>query len=224
MVFNREKDRLDISTNKPEIFYPEAKYIPSLPNMPTNGNYRVNFPEGIIIHYTAGDQMQSGESAVKQAIDHGYAYFFIDGGGHVFQQFCLSRWGYHAGFSKCPVTGRSSVSKLYVGIEVACAGRLTDEGKSWFGKRIAPVDIRKADPSYTVSGCYQTFTHMQEKSLLELCVWLCNKGVNPDLILGHYEVAPSRKDDPGPSLSVPMPKWRLKVKQELFNWKLLQPS
>lgn len=213
MWFKSEKDRLGISSNRPEVFYPEAIYIPSLPHMPTQGNYKKGFPEGLVVHYTAGDQRQGGESAVKQAIDSGYAYFFIDGSGHVYQQFDLSRHGYHAGVSQCPVTKRNYVSRYYLGVEIACGGRLTNDGKTWFGKRVPPSETRTADYTYGVSGVYQIFTWQQERSLLELCVWLCLKGINPELILGHYEVSPNRKEDPSASLSVPMPLWREKVKE-----------
>lgn len=222
-MFNRDKPRADLSSNRPKIFYPEAQYIPHLPRMSSIGKYKKGFPEGIVVHYTAGDINQSGQSAVEHALFSGYLYFFIDKGGYVYQQFDLSEWGYHAGMSQCPVTKRTSVSKLYVGIEIASGGILSDN-KTWFGKRVSPINIREADPSYLVSGRFEKFTEVQERSLVDLCVWLCSKGVNPDLIFGHNEVAPKRKIDPGASLSMPMSLFREHIKQEFLNWKSLQPS
>lgn len=222
-MFNRDKPRDNLSKFKPDNFYPEAQYIPHLPKLNSVGKYKKGFPEGIVIHYTGGDINQSGQSAVEQALFHGYLYFFIDKGGYVYQQFDLSEWGYHAGVSQCPVTKRTSVSKLYVGIEVACGGLITNN-KTWFGKRVSPINIREADPSYLVSGQFEKFTEIQERSLTELCVWLCSKGVNPDLIFGHNEVAPMRKIDPGASLSMCMMNFREHVKKEFQNWKSLQPS
>jgi len=223
MFFKKELVRPNKEISKPKLFYPEAQFIPHLPHMPTMGEYKKKFPEGVVIHYTAGDIGQSGESAVKQAIENGYSYFFIDRWGYVYQQFDLHRWGYHAGISQCPITKRTSVSRHYVGIEIACSGLLSDS-KTWFGKRVAPVNVRKADHRYLVSGEFEKFENVQERALIELCLWLCQKGANPDYIFGHQEVSPGRKSDPGASLSMPMKDFRETIKKDFEVWKSSQLS
>ena len=107
--------------------YPLAKTIESMPLMHEAGKYAKGFPEGIIVHFTAGWQNSKAADTISYANQNGYRFFFIDEEGQVWQQFCLSGWGSHAGKSKCPVTGRESVSRYYVGIEVACAGKLEDK-------------------------------------------------------------------------------------------------
>lgn len=188
---------------KIQVKYPMAITFDELPLMPKNGTYKNKFPEGIIVHFTAGWQNQKGIDAVKSAIKNGHRYFFIDEKGQVFQQFCLSGHGSHAGVSKCPVTKRTSVSQYYVGIEIACGGKL-ENGKTWFGKEVK--DARNG---------YEKYTEAQELSLKKLCTWLCENGANPDLILGHDEVAPDRKNDPGQSLSVSMKEFRELIKGSL---------
>lgn len=208
-----------------KIKYPLAKLFPELPLMARGGTYKNQFPEGIIVHFTAGWQSQKPKDAINFANKNGHRYFFLDQSGTVYQQFDLSGYGPHAGESLCPVTKRSSVAKYYVGIEVACAGELSDMDKdgqiddSWFKQLNLPTDtIRKGayvGKYQNVKGIFQKFTPEQETSLIELCTWLCKMGCNPDLILGHDEVAQKRKNDPGLSLSMSMDEFRILIKQKL---------
>lgn len=204
--------------------YPMAITHPVVPLMVRGGAYKNGFPEGIIVHFTAGWQNQKGIDAVKYANKNGHRYFFIDEEGNVHQQFCLTGWGSHAGESKCPVTKRSGVSQYYVGIEVACGGRLEDADKdgqvddTYFKTNVPADQIRTGKINgkwQTSSGSYEKFTDAQELSLKKLCTWLCQNGANPDLILGHDEISPDRKNDPGLSLSVKMDDFRNIIKGSL---------
>lgn len=210
--------------NRVEIKYPLAKIIPNVPLMARGGTYKNKFPEGIIIHFTGGWQNQRPKDAIYYANSHGHRYFFIAENGDVYQQFDLSGYGPHAGESLCPITKRKTVSQFYVGIEVACGGKLIDSDKdsqiddTYFKQNIDPSNIRYGAyrGKYQWSeGSYEKFTQDQERELINLCVWLCKNGVNPDLILGHDEVAPKRKNDPGLSLSVKMDEFREKIKSLL---------
>lgn len=208
----------DIKTEKGvEKIYPSAIVFKDQPLMSRGGTYKNKFPEGIIIHFTAGWRNQKPLDAVKFANKNGHRYFLIAEKGEVIQQFDLSGYGPHAGVSTCPVTKRSTVSQYYVGIEVMCAGKLTN-GKTWFGQEIPKEDQRSGVISgkyQKASGTYQKFTSEQEKSLIDLCIWLCKNGTNPDLILSHEEVSPNRKDDVGLSLSMTMDEFREMIKAEL---------
>lgn len=189
------------------IQYPNSIFLKDLPKLKTNGIYKTDFPEGAIIHYTAGRQNQSGMMAIQHAIDSNFCYFFINESGMVYQQFDLNRWGAHAGLSKCPVTQRSNVSKYYVGIEVACAG-LLNKGKTWYNLKVPEHKIRIHDEKE-----YEMFTPEQEDSLFDLCVWLCLGGSNPDLFFGHNEVT-NRKIDPVGSLSMSTEEFRIRLKEQ----------
>lgn len=205
--------------------YPLAKVVESQPMMHEAGKYVKGFPEGIIIHFTAGWQNATAADTLQWANQSGYRFFFIDEKGQVWQQFCLSGWGSHAGKSKCPVTGRESVSRYYVGIEVACAGKLEDKDgdgdkdDTWFKQMNIPAEnIRTGvinNKWQKASGSYQKYTEAQEIALKKLCTWLCENGCSPDLIFGHDEVAPDRKNDPGLALSVNMDEFRKIIKGSL---------
>lgn len=201
-----------INNNEEPIgLFENAIYLRDLPRLRTNGEYKNGFPEGAIIHYTAGRQDQSGIAAMQHALENNFCYFFINESGMIYQQFDINRWGSHAGLSKCPVTKRSNVSKYYVGIEIACAGKLS-KGKSWFGQKIPEHRIRE------VNGIqYEAYTPEQEESLYDLCMWLCINGANPELFFGHNEVTP-RKEDPGGSLSTSMDTFRLALIEGLDGY------
>lgn len=186
--------------------YDEAIYLKDFPRLKTNGTYRNNFPEGAIIHYTAGRQDQSGMMAIQHAVEQEHCYFFINESGMIYQQFDIDKWGSHAGLSRCPVTKRNSVSQYYVGIEIACAGKLVN-GKSWYGQKIPEHKIRIYNGEQ-----YEAYTPEQEEALFNLCIWLCINGANPELFFGHNEVT-NRKSDPGGSLSMSMEEFRLRLKE-----------
>lgn len=199
-----------IGPNEPgNIWYPLADL--SQPSLKTQGKYKYGYPEGAIVHFTAGG---SALSSLNYGRKQKYCFFMIDFDGTVYQSFPLNRWGYHGGPSKCPVTRRTSVSKYYVGIEVACAGKLTKlaDGlyKPWFDAEYSEDQVRFAEWAHE-PGYYHKYTKEQEKALTDLLIWLKNN--NPDkfsldLVFGHDEVAPTRKNDPGGSLSMSMKSYR----------------
>lgn len=204
-----------------KIKYPEAITYKDIPLMSRGGAYNKGFPEGVIVHFTAGWRNQKGTDAVKFANKNGHRYFLILEDGTVVQQFCLSGYGAHAGISKCPVTKRTTVAQYYVGIEVCCGGRLEDADKDGqvddtYFKTNVPADQMRTgkinNKWQKSSGTFEIFTPAQELALKKLCTWLCENGANPDLIFGHDEIAPDRKNDPSLSLSMTMDDFRAMIK------------
>jgi hypothetical protein len=181
--------------------------------MAVKGKYRKGYPEGAVVHFTAGG---SAESSFQYGVKKGFCFFVISEDGVIHQAFPLDSWGYHAGESFHPKLG-NGVSKYLVGIEVANPGKLTKKPdgsfETWFGKKIESKNVRHY-PKQTKNieaGYYAAFTEAQESSLRKLIRWL--KENNPtvfeyDLVLGHDEVAPKRKNDPGGALSQTMTDFR----------------
>ncbi len=203
----------------PSLWYPAAAVV--TPSLPTLGRYALGHPRGAVVHFTAGAY---GLSELDLARQCGYAYFLVDERGGVHQGFPLDRWGSHAGRSAWPGLGPNGVSRHLVGIEVDCAGLLAPDGhgafKTWWGKSIAAADVRVVSPvpgtkDNRAAGAYHRYTEAQEAALVDLLLWL--KANAPDvfdleLVLGHDEVSPGRKQDPGGSLSMPMPSLRALLK------------
>jgi hypothetical protein len=183
----------------------------------TKGNYRRGYPEGAIVHFTAGRHRSLADEMSHQ-IKNNFTYFVIDAEGNIAQNFPLDSWGNHAGISRWQGLGDSVSSKL-VGIEVQNGGKLKRVGnawKTWFDLTIPPGDTRtiaKDTENQQQAGTYQKYTAAQEEALFRLLRWL--KSNNPevfsnDLVLGHDEVSGPqgigywRKNDPGGALSMTM--------------------
>lgn len=156
---------------------------------------------------------------MAEQVKNKYLYFIIDKDGNIGQNFSLDSWGSHAGLSTWKGLG-DRVSDDLVGIEIQSAGRLEKSGstfKTWFGETIPAADVRSVakQNENQEAGHYHKYTPAQEESLIRLLTWLHDN--NPDvfsydLVLGHDEVSPKRKNDPGASLSMTMPALRNKLK------------
>lgn len=204
------------------LWYPLA-HVPNF-SMPTKGRYAKGFPIGAIVHYTAGAFRNGLQSAIDTVSwgkneGSGLCFFCIALDGTVVQAFPLDRWGNHAGVSYWPQLG-SSVSQHLVGIEICNGGLLEkrdDKFFTWFGEEIPAVKVRYVErqEDNVQPGYYHMYSDAQIASLEQLLMWL--KGNDPinfnlDYVLGHDEVAPSRKTDPGGSLPMSMPSFRSKLK------------
>lgn len=175
--------------------------------MPTSFTYPKGYPHGAVVHFTAGRDKTEQEAldSYNWGCDSGFTFFVIGPTGKLYQGFPLNKGGAHAGQSYWPGLG-SGVSSKLVGIEVACAGKLDKNGKSWFGVTYPKEEIRNG---------FKKYTPEQEESLIKLLVWLkknCPEVFDVQYIVGHNEVSPGRKDDPGYSLSMTMPELREKIK------------
>lgn len=193
----------------------------------TRGIYPNGYPVGAIVHYTCGRSLKGDSDAISTinwGRKQGFAYFTISNTGKVFQAHPLDEWGHHAGESFWPELG-GNVSQKLVGIEICCAGKLTklssNAFESWFEEIYKAHLVRYSEKIDNIKeGCYHKFTENQEKSLIDLLIWL--KSNNPevfsfDYVLGHDEVAPNRKSDPGASLSMTMPSFRKYLKNLYGN-------
>jgi hypothetical protein len=196
--------------------------------MKTRGRYRHGHPEGAIVHFTAGGDDPSAD--IENALANGYAYLVIAPDGTLYQNHPLDEWGYHAGVSHWPALG-SGVSQYLVGIEICASGKLRDLGtgayRPWYNeedylKKLGRVPNPARDlgaekvrhvsaEANRVAGWYEKYTNAQENTLRTTLLWLRDNkpGVfSIDLVLGHDEVSPGRKNDPGGALSVTMPSLR----------------
>ncbi len=216
-----DRSRLE-GAGDPDLLYPKASQAIQ---MPTQGFYPGRWPAGAVVHFTAG-RCDRGDADAEATVRYGasqkHCYFCISRTGRIYQTAELSRWGSHAGVSTYHGLG-SSVSSKLLGIEVCNAGRVekTERGyEPWWNK---PGDgkntyygedaVRLAEKRDNIlsPGYFQKYTPEQEESLIELMLWL--RAERPDMfkfefVLGHDEVSPRRKDDPGGSLSMTMPQFR----------------
>lgn len=185
------------------------------------GEYPQGYPQGAVVHYTGGSPRRRLRDAIDWMLKKRYGYFVIDQHGEVSQNFPLNRWGCHAGKSFWPLIGKD-VSRKLVGIEVCCPGKLESDLSPSFSDNPYDPSLTRQSPKVDniQAGVYYKFTAKQEESLEKLILWL--KSNNPDVfkfsfVLGHDEVSPKRKQDPGASLSCTMPAFRSKLRQKYYR-------
>ena len=134
----------------------------------------------IIIHYTG---MQSERESLKRlttAASKVSAHYVINRSGKIFKLVNENNVAWHAGKSKWK--NYKNLNKNSIGIELVNKGHQ-------YG--------------------YQKYTKIQIKKLIKLCKYLIKKyRIKKSLILGHSDIAPLRKIDPG----------------EKFPWKYLSSN
>lgn len=137
-------------------------------------------PSMIIIHYTG---MKTGEEALERLCDPETgvsAHYVIEEDGRLFQLVDENKRAWHAGVSEWQ--GETDINSASIGIE------LVNPGHEWG---------------------YREFMEPQIEVLIELCCGLVAKYDIPlERVLGHEDVSPGRKQDPG----------------ELFPWDRLRSA
>jgi len=186
------------------LFYPDAHFFPELPTLSVRYNWEGKLPEIFVVHFTAGWQNQKPIDFMKSFIKRGLCTYFMDENGQVYQQHHGDTGGGHVGTSKW--NGRNTVSSFAGGIEIACGGKLKKHSdgtyRTWFNKKISETSRRKVGSEYREPGYYEVYTAAQETELAKFLAWLLRNGVKE--IVGHDDVSPGRKNDPGGSLSLPL--------------------
>lgn len=184
---------------------------------------KVNPPKGLIVHFHAGhrDGRNNSLNCLRSGARNEYKYICLEEDGVLhFPKNDKTKSGRPSFYGHGWHCGTKH-NDDHVGVEVICSGKLGfTQGifRTWFKKIIPGKDVRKVKAKDNVkAGYYHTFTDEQEKALVDLCLYLdANyESFSLDNVLGHDEVAPSRKNDPGGSLSMTMPEFRdfLKAKK-----------
>jgi N-acetylmuramoyl-L-alanine amidase len=142
-----------------------------------NFDVRARPPSMIVLHYTG---MQTGEAALARLRDPAAkvsAHYLVEEDGRVFSMVAEERRAWHAGASFWK--GERDINGISIGIEIVNPGHE-------FG--------------------YRPFPAAQVEAVIELLTDIRGRwDIEDGMIVGHSDVAPSRKEDPG----------------ELFPWKQL---
>ena len=170
--------------------------------------------EGLIVHFDAYRIKAAGngiEDSDRRSLDmmrsgqtNGYHYGEISRTGKIFlpEGFEWGEWGSHAGVSTCPLTGRTGVSRYYVGFEMNNPGLLYEAQEDgvfcpWFNAvrndagtvvldargrctRRSPSDewyptsaVRKVAANGNIkAGIYLPYSFDQFEALTHLCLYL----------------------------------------------------
>lgn len=157
-------------------------------------------PEYLVIHFTAGQSAESSVGHFKDPSAQVSAHVVIGREGGIWQVVPFNRKAWHAGQSAW--AGRTGLNGFSIGIEFDNAGKLTKVGdnyQAWFGKRYDASGVVQArykdetDVSY-----WHAYSEKQISVGLELAGLLTRTYSLKD-VLGHEDIAPGRKVDPGPA-------------------------
>lgn len=165
----------------------------------------------IVIHYTEGQSFQAAVSWLTSPSSQVSSHLVIGRNGEVAQLVPFNIIAWHAGASTW--NSYSSLNQYSVGIELDNAGMMKRSGNQWisyFGKVYPDSEVlvapHKAYPS--VMYGWHKYTDIQLKTAAEVAAALVRiYGFRE--ILGHDDIAPKRKWDPGPAF--PMEQFRLDV-------------
>ncbi len=165
-----------------------------------SGHFTSDRPDTVIIHYTAGSSMSSAVDTLKKPSVKASAHLVIDRDGKVCQLIGFNRIAWHAGRSSWQ--NRSGINKFSIGIELVNAGELQLSGSqfvSWFGHRYEQEEVIEAvHRNQRKTSFWHAYTQAQIEACFEVCHVL-KENYQIEFILGHEEIAPRRKTDPGPA-------------------------
>lgn len=167
-------------------------------------------PEYLVIHYTAGSSAGQSIDWFKNPAAKASAHVVIARDGEITQLVPFDRVAWHAGASSWE--GRSGLNRYSIGIELDNAGRLQRQGntwRAWFGREYDEQEVVEAIHKHeTSSSGWHTYTEAQIDSTLGLALLLMSEYTLLDIV-GHDDIAPKRKSDPGPAF--PMDSMRAKL-------------
>ena len=168
------------------VFQPESSVVADVVPSPTHDERKDGRAlDMILLHYTG---MQSAQEALNRLCSPESkvsSHYFVFEDGRIVQSVQESRRAWHAGVSHW--AGETDINSSSIGIEIANPGH--DFG-------------------------YPDFPSRQIAAVIALCRGIiARRSIRPDRVLGHSDVAPSRKRDPGEKFP-----WRLLADSGIGEW------
>ncbi len=177
-----------------------------------SGKYQTGLPDTVILHYTAGPFKPALNTLTNPRVKAS-AHIIVDRDGSITQLVPFNQIAWHAG--KSSHGNRKGLNKYSLGIEIVNSGPLTKSGnvyRSWYGSAFNPSDVIEATHrNQSRPKFWHTYTEEQIHSVTEICRLMIDV-YNMKHILGHEEIAPLRKSDPGPAF--PLDRLRNKLLKE----------
>lgn len=166
----------------------------------TSGNFKEGLPDTVVLHYTAGSSLDSAVNWLTNKKAQASAHFVVGKKGKIVQLAPLNAITWHAGKSRWK--NRSSLNYCSIGIEIDNAGILEKRAGgyfTYFDKKIEDERVVLAKhKNRNAEAAWEAFTVEQLEAVEALCSLLIEK-YNIKELVGHEDIAPDRKTDPGPA-------------------------
>jgi N-acetylmuramoyl-L-alanine amidase len=164
----------------------------------------------LVMHYTAGASAQESVEWMASPKAKASAHVVIGRDGSVTQMVPFDRVAWHAGISSWE--GFEGINQYSLGIEMDNAGQLTrvgDRWRAWFGADYDNSQVIEAVHKFqSKPSGWEIYTPQQIDSALQVAGLLIGTyGLRE--VIGHEDIAPGRKCDPGPAF--PMASFRAKL-------------
>ena len=169
-------------------------------------------PRYLVMHYTAGSSFRSSVSWLTNPDAKASAHVVIGRGGEIVQLARFDQKAWHAGRSRW--RGLVGLNAHSIGIELDNAGPLIEEagGATWratFGGRYGAEEVVAAEHKHGSDyEFWHRYTDIQLETARMVASLIAAKYALLDVI-GHEDIAPGRKLDPGPAF--PMTAFRGRV-------------
>lgn len=157
-------------------------------------------PRYLVMHYTAGSSFEGSLSHMTKRASKASAHLLIGRDGAIAQLVPFNRVAWHAGASRWQ--GLSGLNRHSIGIELDNAGPLDRQGdhwRAWFGREYPKDQVLVA--RHRNGGRrrgWQTYSEAQIEAARAVAGAICAHYRLLD-VLGHEDIAPERKIDPGPA-------------------------
>jgi len=178
-------------------------------------------PRFLIMHYTASGPDADIAKYFSQKAANVSAHLVVRRDGSVIQCVPCNVVAWHAGKSQW--TGKSGahysgLNTHAIGIEIENWGPLNKSAGGWISWTGAPVDgskVIEARHKFGVPNCgWEVFTAAQIETVIAAARANCSEYAIEDM-MGHDDIAPGRKSDPGPAWD--MEAFKAKVRGEADN-------
>lgn len=165
-----------------------------------SGPFANELPDTIVIHYTAGSSLSSSVNWLTNPQAKASAHLVIGKSGEIVQLVPFNIKAWHAGRSIWK--GRQGLNHFSIGIELDNAGMLEKRADGFytcFGKRIDNSQVVLAPhKNGKEEKAWEAFTEKQIDAVERICLILKEEYPITEIV-GHDDIAPKRKTDPGPA-------------------------
>lgn len=160
--------------------------------------------KAIVLHFSATDSEQATFKWLENSSAVGSTHLVIDRNGKVTQLVPFDLVSFHAG--KSSWNGLTSLNQYSIGLDFVNAGQLRRDGGTWFslsGKGYSSSDIFEyTDPKTGEVSAWHKYSDQQIRAVERVIKALVSNYPSIEAVVGHSDISPGRKFDPGPALPI----------------------